>query len=48
MDHNNPTKESVIELVDYLIEAAGESNEDKEMLAAKHKEWNEMIEKVQV
>ncbi|MCK5038305.1 MAG: GTP-binding protein [Thermoplasmata archaeon] len=47
MDHNNPTKESVVELVNYLIEAAGEGNEDLDLLKAKHKEWNELIEKVQ-
>ena len=48
MDHNNPTKESVVELVDYLIEAAGEGKEDQdqELLKAKHIEWNEMIEKI--
>ncbi len=44
MDHNKPTKESVIELVDYLIEAAGEVNEDSEQLVAKRDEWKAKID----
>ncbi len=43
MDHNNPSKESVLEMVNYLIEAAGEVNEDKELLTTKHNEWTEIV-----
>ncbi len=45
MDHNNPTRESVMELVDYLIEAATEVNEDQELLATKRDLWADLIEK---
>ncbi|MEW5936759.1 MAG: Rab family GTPase [Candidatus Thermoplasmatota archaeon] len=44
VDHNEPTREALRELVDYLIEAAGEVVQDQALLDSKRKEWLAYIE----